>query len=286
MASPNFYKTLQVDPEAELEVIKAAYRALSRKYHPDGSHPSAERMKQLNDAYAILKDPKARARFNDELARRADRAGERPDSSVMTPPMRYRDEPSEWQSQPRRPFRRNRFGVTTQVGLMVICLFILVISGALVPRGVDLAARSAATPTPATFQMEVSELRDSLERSGFTFEEQVDLVGEPLSAGHTESGHTLVYIGGNEQVEFVSLALTPDERLSAEEQALQQAAINTMLRSALVSGSLQTYFREWVGRTQASGSEHDGTSAGGWVMRLWRDKKADQVWLMLRPLGS
>ena len=29
------YKVLQVDPEAEDEVIKAAYRRLARKYHPD-----------------------------------------------------------------------------------------------------------------------------------------------------------------------------------------------------------------------------------------------------------
>ena len=29
------YKVLQVDPEAEDEVIQAAYRRLARKYHPD-----------------------------------------------------------------------------------------------------------------------------------------------------------------------------------------------------------------------------------------------------------
>ena len=29
------YRVLQVDPEAEDEVIKAAYRRLARKYHPD-----------------------------------------------------------------------------------------------------------------------------------------------------------------------------------------------------------------------------------------------------------
>jgi DnaJ-class molecular chaperone len=31
------YKTLQVDPEAEDEVIAAAYRRLARKYHPDST---------------------------------------------------------------------------------------------------------------------------------------------------------------------------------------------------------------------------------------------------------
>ena len=38
------YKTLQVDPEAEDEVIAAAYRRLARKYHPDANAgPDAER---------------------------------------------------------------------------------------------------------------------------------------------------------------------------------------------------------------------------------------------------
>ena len=36
MAEPlDAYKVLQVDPEAEDEVIQAAYRRLARKYHPD-----------------------------------------------------------------------------------------------------------------------------------------------------------------------------------------------------------------------------------------------------------
>ncbi len=33
--APDPYKILQVDPEAEDEVIVAAYRRLARKYHPD-----------------------------------------------------------------------------------------------------------------------------------------------------------------------------------------------------------------------------------------------------------
>ena len=31
----DLYKVLQVDPEAEHEVVQAAYRRLARKYHPD-----------------------------------------------------------------------------------------------------------------------------------------------------------------------------------------------------------------------------------------------------------
>ena len=55
------YKLLQVDPEAEPEVIRAAYRALALKYHPDVSTGSQDRMAALNHAWGILRDPESRA---------------------------------------------------------------------------------------------------------------------------------------------------------------------------------------------------------------------------------
>lgn len=69
------YKILQVDPEAEDEVIQAAYRRLARKYHPDIT-PGAEaeaRMAAINAAWARLGDPLARAAFDRERAASAAR---------------------------------------------------------------------------------------------------------------------------------------------------------------------------------------------------------------------
>jgi curved DNA-binding protein CbpA len=61
----NPYRVLQVLPEAEPEVITAAYHALARKYHPDrdSSSHAARRMREVNAAYAVLRDPAARARL-------------------------------------------------------------------------------------------------------------------------------------------------------------------------------------------------------------------------------
>jgi DnaJ-class molecular chaperone len=63
------YRVLQVDPSAEPEVIDRAYRALALKYHPDRSAdtPDAEgmRMRRINEAYAVLANPKARARYDE-----------------------------------------------------------------------------------------------------------------------------------------------------------------------------------------------------------------------------
>ena len=64
------YKVLQVDPEAEDEVIAAAYRRLARKYHPDtASAPDAvARMAAINEAWGRIGDPARRAAFDRERA--------------------------------------------------------------------------------------------------------------------------------------------------------------------------------------------------------------------------
>lgn len=63
------YKVLQVDPEAEDEVIAAAYRRLARKYHPDTAGPdAAPRMAAINAAWEILGDPSRRAALDRERA--------------------------------------------------------------------------------------------------------------------------------------------------------------------------------------------------------------------------
>lgn len=55
------YRILQVQPDAEPDVMKAAYRVLARKVHPDASAPLDEeaerRMTDLNWAYALVRDP-------------------------------------------------------------------------------------------------------------------------------------------------------------------------------------------------------------------------------------
>lgn len=81
MADPfDPYKTLQVDSEAEDEVIQAAYRRLARKYHPDVA-PGAEaaaRMAAINAAWELLGDPVKRALYDRERAAAARAAAATP----------------------------------------------------------------------------------------------------------------------------------------------------------------------------------------------------------------
>ena len=97
--SPDPYKVLQVDPEAEDEVIAAAYRRLARKYHPDvgGGAEAAARMIALNAAWELIGDPARRLAFEREraveaaLGRRATETGGAPSPASRPPETISRD---------------------------------------------------------------------------------------------------------------------------------------------------------------------------------------------------
>ena len=78
------YRTLQIVPEAEPEVIQAAYRALARKHHPDAG-ASETRMAALNEAWALLRDAARRARHDRECAAAAVIEGARTEAAIVTP---------------------------------------------------------------------------------------------------------------------------------------------------------------------------------------------------------
>jgi curved DNA-binding protein CbpA len=64
-SGPSFdpYAALQVVPTCEQEVVHAAFRALALKYHPDRdtTRRAADKMAELNRAYALLRDERSRS---------------------------------------------------------------------------------------------------------------------------------------------------------------------------------------------------------------------------------
>ncbi|MEW6034205.1 MAG: molecular chaperone DnaJ [Chloroflexota bacterium] len=67
MAKRDYYEVLGVGRDADEGAIKKAYRALAMKYHPDrnpGDHHAAEKMKEINEAYAVLSDSRKRGLYD------------------------------------------------------------------------------------------------------------------------------------------------------------------------------------------------------------------------------
>jgi curved DNA-binding protein CbpA len=114
VSQPDPYKILQVDPEAEDEVIAAAYRRLARKYHPDTATgaEAVGRMEAINAAWEVLGNPKRRAAHDRQraleaaIARSAADRGRSDDPASSTsagPRAAGRARPEAPSSDPPRP---------------------------------------------------------------------------------------------------------------------------------------------------------------------------------------
>jgi curved DNA-binding protein CbpA len=61
----NHYKTLGISPDADERQIRAAYRNLAKKYHPDaGEGASAENFRAVQEAYEFLGDTEKRKEYD------------------------------------------------------------------------------------------------------------------------------------------------------------------------------------------------------------------------------
>lgn len=148
----NYYKILQVDPSAEPEVITAAYKRLSLKYHPDTHHaPDAtRRMQEINEAYQVLNDPLKRSQYDRLLRAESSSPGAGWKEPASAPPP-----PPQQPTPPTRPARSIRlaeelekaiinltFPVTYVLTLFVLFRFIrptsfLVIAAVLILAGIS-----------------------------------------------------------------------------------------------------------------------------------------------------
>jgi len=66
MDLPDYYATLEVNPDANLEQVHAAYRKLARRYHPDANKDPAAAAKFIAvcEAYKVLSDTQQRKSYD------------------------------------------------------------------------------------------------------------------------------------------------------------------------------------------------------------------------------
>ena len=106
---PDPYKVLQVDSEAEDEVIQAAYRRLAQKYHPDRASgaEAMERMVSINAAWEMIGEPARRAAYDASVRQRSNAAAQggtpSPAAATSHRPASSATPPAAPQPAPRPP---------------------------------------------------------------------------------------------------------------------------------------------------------------------------------------
>jgi curved DNA-binding protein CbpA len=106
------YEVLGLHSDAPSEVIRAAYRALAAKYHPDrnpGDPGAGLKLKRLNAAFEVLSDPRRKTLY-DELTRSPEASDETPSEPPENEPPRSRvsEEPQPEEARSEVPREEDR----------------------------------------------------------------------------------------------------------------------------------------------------------------------------------
>lgn len=59
-----YYELLEIEPDADADAIRSAYRRLANKFHPDHPEGDAEIFRILTDAWRVVSDPRRRAEYD------------------------------------------------------------------------------------------------------------------------------------------------------------------------------------------------------------------------------
>ena len=94
MAVRNYYRVLGIPPSESTDGVRAAFRALVKRFHPDcAGTGSTERFREIHEAYAVLSDPRRRIEYDGRLwceERRAPRRDQDERRPRYEPPARQR----------------------------------------------------------------------------------------------------------------------------------------------------------------------------------------------------
>jgi curved DNA-binding protein CbpA len=119
----DYYKILEIHPEASLEIMTKAYRTLVQKYHPDHYYMTAhkrqmeQKLQAINEAYSVLSDPIHRQNYDEQFRGYQDS---------------LRDVPNASQRKKRQQKLTYWFALTLFLFLTIRILFRILCCGALI----------------------------------------------------------------------------------------------------------------------------------------------------------
>jgi DnaJ-class molecular chaperone len=142
MVSKDHYATLGVTRNADVFVIRAAYCALAKRYHPDTAKEPKETaealFRQIHEAYEILSDTRQRTAYDHDLGHPAVRTNNSYfDRSAAPEPDRLTSRTQETRNDRQHNPRRNRhrrgpLAVAIDKGKdLAIAVFMILVGGVL-----------------------------------------------------------------------------------------------------------------------------------------------------------
>jgi curved DNA-binding protein CbpA len=214
------YDNLKVSRDAPIEVIRAAYKSLAGKYHPDlhsGSEKAARIMRIINASYEVLSDPNSRRLHDDWIARREAEPSEARQPSPEAPEPAAKDhahssrapsaEPNLYTSSGSRETRSSPLRIV--VGAAIAAVLLSVPSLFVEPKNPP-TSRSAPAEPPIVTADQVAYIRPAHAPNGAPWP--------------SESG----YIDGYEQEDRGGLSnLTIDGRQNASDKFIKLFDLRT-----------------------------------------------------------
>lgn len=135
MQQKNYYILLGVSNKASFEEIKAAYRNLAKRYHPDknpGNKSAEEHFKEIQQAYAVLSNPDKRERY--DLKFLYGSAYKRQKQNTQYAGNAYQSAPQQTQQKRPDPFKRKKrkhdkkesHQIIVSIGIAFILLYFII----------------------------------------------------------------------------------------------------------------------------------------------------------------
>ncbi|MCX7256409.1 MAG: J domain-containing protein [Polaromonas sp.] len=87
----NYYETLEIHPKASKEVVRAAYKSLMQRYHPDKNPDNAEAARHaalIAQAYGVISDDNQRSLYDLQLREQAEKVYSRRSENYPAQPLR------------------------------------------------------------------------------------------------------------------------------------------------------------------------------------------------------
>ena len=149
--SLDYYAILGVHPTAEDVVIRAAYKALAQRYHPDryaGSQDEAHRkMSELTKAYDVLADPVRRQKYDRRRLTYTQSVATYFNGSAKFPPQML--DPRELRSSAAKR-KRSRIALSAlMIAVVVLSVFNLVQYSGQIRDWLSASLPASSTPTDA-----------------------------------------------------------------------------------------------------------------------------------------